>query len=175
MNIIYETETQNYIWIIDKKKIKTFSKIIQKKLTNKLSNLLNLCFKSKDEDEDKDDNDDYSEILKDDYIYCFYIDGKPKTTLKMISSIASIVLVQITSKYVSELWYICNDLEIKKGYMRHLINIIKLFLKSYGIKKIYLYLEHDNPYYKKALQLYKDKGFKKIDSNEFIIIMECKL
>ena len=28
MNIIYETETQNYIWIIDKKKIKTFSKKI---------------------------------------------------------------------------------------------------------------------------------------------------
>ena len=93
----------------------------------------------------------------------------------MISSIASIILVKLTSKYISELWYICNDLEIKKGYMRHLINITKLFLKSYGIKKIYLYLEYDNPYYKKALQLYKDRGFKKYDSNEFIIIMECKL
>lgn len=168
MNIIYETETQNYIWIIDKKKIKTFSKIIQTNLSNKLSKLLNLCFKS-------DEEDDYSELLKDDYIYCFYIDGKPKTTLKMISSIASIILVKLTSKYISELWYICNDLEIKKGYMRHLINITKLFLKSYGIKKIYLYLEYDNPYYKKALQLYKDRGFKKYDSNEFIIIMECKL
>ena len=133
MNIIYETETQNYIWIIDKKKIKTFSKIIQTNLKHKLSKLLNLCFKS-------DEEDDYSELLKDDYIYCFYIDGKPKTTLKMISSIASIILVKLTSKYISELWYICNDLEIKKGYMRHLINITKLFLKSYGIKKIYLYL-----------------------------------
>ena len=88
------------------------------------------------------------------YIYAFYIVG---TSLR---SIVSTVTIEINDT-TATLWNVCNDLKIKKGYMRLLMGAtLRYIRKNFRIKTIQLYVLKSNPYYEKAIALYELNGFK---------------
>ena len=163
LNVFYKTNNDDSIWIISQKKYKTFLSLQMKShLKNKLQQLFSYCF--------KDDDEDNFDILKEkENIFCFYIkdvkDHLTKDKLAVIiSSIVSVVIVEVNNSKRVTLWNICNDLKFKKGYMRGLMDVLKLVLIVAGIKTIQLYIEKTNPYLEKALALYREKGFKKVTS-----------
>ena len=89
------------------------------------------------------------------YIYAFYIVGKS------VSSIVSTIAIEVDNKSSATLWNVCNDLQIKGGYMRVLMDATLEYIhKKLGLKKVQLYVLLSNPYYDKAVALYKSKGFK---------------
>jgi hypothetical protein len=95
------------------------------------------------------------------HIYAFYIVGKS------VSSIVSTLSIEIDGDGTSAtIWNVCNDLQIKGGYMRLLMDASldyirkKYIRKKLGLKKVQLYVLLSNPYYDKAVALYKSRGFK---------------
>jgi ribosomal protein S18 acetylase RimI-like enzyme len=61
------------------------------------------------------------------------------------------------------LWDVCNDLNVKGGYMRLLMDASLDYIrthKKWGVKTVQLYVLLSNPYYEKAVALYKSRGFK---------------
>ena len=92
------------------------------------------------------------------YIYAFYIVGKS------VSSIVSTLSIEIDGTSAT-IWNVCNDLQIKGGYMRGLMDASldyirkKYIRKKLGVKKAQLYVLLSNPYYDKAVALYKSRGF----------------
>lgn len=87
------------------------------------------------------------------HIYAFYIVGKS------VSSIVSTLSIEIDDK-LATLWNVCNDLKIKGGYMRVLMDAsLDYIRKKLGVKKTQLYVLQHNPYYDKAVALYKSRGF----------------
>jgi hypothetical protein len=87
------------------------------------------------------------------HIYAFYIVGKS------VSSIVSTLSIEIDGTSAT-LWNVCNDLQIKGGYMRALMDAsLDYIRKKLGLKKVQLYVLKSNPYYDKAVALYKSRGF----------------
>ena len=92
------------------------------------------------------------------HIYAFYIVGNS------VSSIVSTLSIEIDGTSAT-LWSVCNDLQIKGGYMRVLMDASldyirkKYIRKKLGVKKAQLYVLLSNPYYDKAVALYKSRGF----------------
>lgn len=175
LNVFYKTNNDDSIWMISQKKYKSFLSLQMKnQLKKKLFELFSYCF--------KDDEEDNFDILKEpENIFCFYIkDFKDQLTKEkiptIISSIVSIVIVEVNNSKRVTLWNICNDLKFKKGYMRGLMDVLKLVLIVAGIKTIGLYIEKTNPYLEKALALYKEKGFRKVTSKlNDSFTLECLL
>jgi hypothetical protein len=93
------------------------------------------------------------------HIYAFYITGTS------VSSIVSTLTIEI-NETMATLWNVCNDLNVKGGYMRLLMDASldyirkKYIRKKWGIKTVQLYVLLSNPYYDKAVALYRSKGFK---------------
>lgn len=93
------------------------------------------------------------------HIYAFYITGTS------VSSIVSTLTIEIDGT-LATLWNVCNDLRIKGGYARMLMDASldyirkKYIRKNLGLKKVQLYVLLSNPYYEKAVALYRSKGFK---------------
>jgi len=94
------------------------------------------------------------------YIYAFYITG--------ISVISVVSMLTIDTSDVSSvtLWNVCKDLRLKGGYARVLMDVSldyirkKYIRKKLGVKNVQLYVLLRNPYYEKAVALYKSRGFK---------------
>ena len=85
------------------------------------------------------------------HIYAFYIVGKS------VSSIVSTLSIELV---IGTIWNVCNDLQIKGGYMRALMDAsLDYIRKKFGLKKVQLYVLKSNPYYDKAVALYKSRGF----------------
>jgi hypothetical protein len=85
------------------------------------------------------------------HIYAFYIVGKS------VSSIVSTLSIEIVN---GTIWNVFNDLQIKGGYMRALMDAsLDYIRKKFGLKKVQLYVLKSNPYYDKAVALYKSRGF----------------
>jgi hypothetical protein len=98
------------------------------------------------------------------HIYAFYITGTS------VSSIVSTLTIEI-DETTATLWNVCNDLQIKGGYMRSLMDASldyirkkyirkKYIRKKCGVKTVQLYVLLSNPYYEKAVALYRSRGFK---------------
>jgi hypothetical protein len=171
LDLLYETGTGDAIWICSYQKLQTnLSKTIRKRLLLKLSDLFEKCF-GKDEEENIDN------FITENNVLCVYIKDyvKKMSISKLISSIVSIVIIEINNTQTVTLYNVCNDLTIKGGYMRQLLHFIKLILSVSTFTQLLLFVEYSNPFFKKAVELYKEKGFKKIDSNNDMITMECKL
>ena len=87
------------------------------------------------------------------HIYAFYIVGKS------VSSIVSTLSIEIDGTSAT-IWNVCNDLQIKGGYKRALMDAsLDYIRKKLGLKKVQLYVLQRNPYYDKAVALYKSRGF----------------
>ena len=163
LNVFYKTNNNDSIWMISQKKYKTFLSLsLKNKLKDKLFKLFSYCFKD-------EDDEDFNILKEKENIFCFYIKDfkdhlKKEAISTIISSIVSVVIVEVNNSKRVTLWNICNDLKFKKGYMRGLMDVLKLVLIVSGIKTIRLYIEKVNPYLEKALALYNEKGFKKVKS-----------
>ena len=93
------------------------------------------------------------------HIYAFYITGTS------VSSIVSTLTIEINETSAT-LWNVCNDLNVKGGYMRLLMDASLDYIrkkythKKWGVKTVQLYVLLSNPYYDKAVALYRSRGFK---------------
>jgi hypothetical protein len=90
------------------------------------------------------------------HIYAFYITGTS------VSSIVSTLTIEI-NETMATLWNVCNDLQIKGGYMRSLMDASLDYIRTHKkcrVKTVQLYVLLSNPYYEKAVALYRSKGFK---------------
>jgi len=103
------------------------------------------------------------------WIFCMYIKGRVKKTNNrprvnelphLISSIVSILMLEIEGPTHVSIWNACNDLQApKKGYMRSLFDAVLSYCHYLHISRITLYVALVNPFFDKAVQLYIDKGF----------------
>jgi hypothetical protein len=103
------------------------------------------------------------------WIFCMYIRGRFKKTNNrprvyelpfLISSIVSILMMEIEGHGHVSIWNACNDLIApKKGYMRFLFDAVIGYCQEWGITRITLYVALSNPYFSRAVQLYIEKGF----------------
>ena len=114
---------------------------------SKINRIYNECFK----------NDLY---INPSHIYAFYIVGTS------VTSVVSMLTIDTTDASSVLLWNVCKDLRIKGGYTRMLMDASldyirkKYIRKNLGLKKVQLYVLNNNPYYDKAVALYKSRGFK---------------
>lgn len=119
---------------------------------SKINRIYNECFK----------NDLY---INPSHIYAFYIVGAS------VTSVVSMLTIDTTDVSSVSLWNVCKDLRIKGGYTRMLMDASldyirkkyirkKYIRKNLGLKKVQLYVLKNNPYYDKAVALYKSRGFK---------------
>lgn len=113
---------------------------------SKINRIYNECFKS----------DLY---INPSHIYAFYIVGAS------VTSVVSMLTIDTTDVSSVSLWNVCKDLRIKGGYTRMLMDASldyirkKYIRKNLGLKKVQLYVLKNNPYYDKAVALYKSRGF----------------
>ena len=115
---------------------------------SKINTIYNECFKS----------DLY---INPSHIYAFYIVGAS------VTSVVSMLSIEIDGDGTSAtMWNVCKDLRIKGGYTRMLMDASldyirkKYIRKNLELKKVQLYVLKNNPYYDKAVALYKSRGFK---------------
>jgi len=118
----------------------------------KINAIYNDCFKSK-------------LYINPSHIYAFYITGAS------VRSIASMLTIDTSDVSSVTLWNVCKDLRLKGGYARMLMDVSLDYIrkkyirkkythKKWGAKNVQLYVLLRNPYYDKAVALYKSRGFK---------------
>ena len=118
----------------------------------KINAIYNDCFKSKFDDRD--------DAINPSHIYAFYITGAS------VISVVSMLTIDTSNVSSVTLWNVCKDLRLKGGYARVLMDVSldyirkKYIRKKLGVKNVQLYVLLRNPYYEKAVALYKSRGFK---------------
>lgn len=157
---LIEIKKDEYIWIVSEKELIHYLKIRNQTDTfiDVMNRLYTACFH-------ESDSMIFHPGHSKSYLFAFYfIKGKSEKSISL-GTIASTMVIELHKKEkVGTIWSVCNNFDIKGGYMRTLFDYVIRYASSLSLSHLRLFVRFDNPYYEKARALYESKGFKQVSS-----------
>ena len=142
-----------YVWIVKERDLVRYLSIRHQteKFTDIMNRLYKACFH-------QTDSIIFHPGQSHLYVFAFYfIRGVTDT-------IASTMVIELRKKEkMGMIWSVCNNFDIKGGYMRVLFDYVIRYATVYPLTRLRLFVRFDNPFYEKAIALYESKGFKRVE------------